>query len=317
MTATFRPRTVLGEADRIGEVRALSFSPEGRRLATGGVDGSLRLWDVNQGIQVGIGVPQDKTPINTLAFSPDGRFIVVGHEGGGLFRFDAANLGQAAPARLPTAPDQGPVESLAYSPDGRLLAVGIKSDRADSIEPMAIACDLEIRAMPAGDIQHRRRVSGLVHAWHSALGETVWLTRAERPSRFSSKTRPTWNSPQAAEGTGQHSLRPGLLGRQPGRRVHSRAVSIPTRPPPVYDGFDLGRRKSPSHRRDELRLAIKAFERMVARRIDSPLRPGAGQPERPTNCDSTSIAATERNWWSYTMIPPGPGPRAADRGGRL
>jgi WD40 repeat protein len=302
----FRPRSALGETNRIGEVRALSFSPAGQHLATGGVDGALRLWDVNQGIQVGVGLPRDNSAINTLAFSPDGRFIVVGHEGGALFRFDVANLGQADPARFPTAPGQGPVESLAYSPDGRLLAVGIKSDRADSIEPMAIACDLEIRAMPAGDILQRRRVSGLIYA-------STFSPRGDRLAYSAGTAQAIYlqdpaNLAQPAEQLRGQGSTPFDLGFSADSQVvgFTRTPFDPTRPPPVYDGFDFGRRKYRAIRREDLRLALKTYDGWSLEGSISQYVPElVNLNGRRTRLDLNRY--TERNWWSWTFVPPGPG----------
>jgi WD40 repeat protein/serine/threonine protein kinase len=52
----------------------VAFSPDGRRLATGGAGGQLqRLWDVETGAPAPLGtLPAHTLPISALAFSPDG-----------------------------------------------------------------------------------------------------------------------------------------------------------------------------------------------------------------------------------------------------
>ena len=91
---------LLGHEDRIW---AMAFSPDGMRLVTGGVDTSIRVWDISGFLS-------------------------------GLALSDASSLSQPAPASdqpvqdlapdLALAGGAGRVRSLAFSSDGRRLAMG-------------------------------------------------------------------------------------------------------------------------------------------------------------------------------------------------
>jgi WD40 repeat protein len=73
-----------------GALSSLSFSPDGKRVATGGQAGTVKIWDVATGQETltlkGIGV------LTGLAFSPDGRCLISAHMGGTVRIWDATPL---------------------------------------------------------------------------------------------------------------------------------------------------------------------------------------------------------------------------------
>lgn len=253
---SFRPRTALRGHTR--NVRAIAFSPDGSKLASAGGDGSLRLWDVTQGVQLAMraGNLQRPAQINSLAFSPDGRSIVIGRETGDLFRFDAQNLPRVAPVKLPTLDVQGPVEFLSFSPNGQRLAVSIKSDRLDRLAPMALACDLELRTMPDGNVLWRRQVPGLIHALaFSPAGDRLAYSAGPAQS-ISIQDLNSLNRP-AQELKGQGST-PFDLGFTADSRMvaFTRQRFDPPDPPEFYEAFDLSRRRTTKIPRNQLHRSI-------------------------------------------------------------
>jgi WD40 repeat protein len=68
----------------------LAFSPDEKRLATGGYDSSVKLWDVTTGKRLA-DFPVEGGRFSCIAFSPDGRRVVAGSasshgKGGGIVR---------------------------------------------------------------------------------------------------------------------------------------------------------------------------------------------------------------------------------------
>jgi WD40 repeat protein len=68
-----------------GEVNTVAFQPDGSLLATGSIDGTVRLWDMNSGEEVqrlrGDFEPIIPTVMYDVIFSPDGTLVIAGAGG--------------------------------------------------------------------------------------------------------------------------------------------------------------------------------------------------------------------------------------------
>jgi WD40 repeat protein len=106
---------------------ALAFSPNGKTLASGSIDCSVKLWDVATGQEKR--TLQLEQEVHAVTFSPDDKSLAVGTREAFRMRPDRAcsvsvwdvATGTRRPSEL--RPGKG-VCALAYAPDGRTLAVG-------------------------------------------------------------------------------------------------------------------------------------------------------------------------------------------------
>jgi len=105
-------------------VMSLAFSPDGRRLASGGFDGTLALWDVGTRQLLWPAARAHRIAVQALAFSPDGRILASAAVGtadfDGSVRLWDTQSGRELPPALTGHSD--PVRALVFSPDGKMLA---------------------------------------------------------------------------------------------------------------------------------------------------------------------------------------------------
>jgi hypothetical protein len=174
--------TLVGHRDAVGTV---TFSPDGKRLATGSDDGTVKLWDATTGREAAT-FARHRQNVRHVQFSPDGRTLTTLSTDGDVLFWDLKT------GRVTRTLSLGPLGnwSLAFSPDGRRLATGSTDgavklwDVATGREMLTLArltLDTEVAFSPDGRRLAASSVGELM-LWEAASKEEVAAREArERP----------------------------------------------------------------------------------------------------------------------------------------
>jgi WD40 repeat protein len=157
-------------------VDSVSYSPDGRRIASGSLDRTVRVWDTQSGAELAI-LREHGDYVNSVSYSPDGRRIAA--RSGDLslceFRDNTVRVWDAQSGEcLEVVQGSGDVHAIAAGPPQfpfRALARGLETvvERADNGQPLGcFPVSLgHIVTHPCG------------HAWAGASGNHLYIITLE------------------------------------------------------------------------------------------------------------------------------------------
>ncbi|WP_376793095.1 WD40 repeat domain-containing protein [Thermoflexus sp.] len=133
-------RTLIGHE---GPVRGMAFSPDRRLLASASWDRTVRIWDVEHGMER-IRLEGHTAEVWDVAFSPDGQILVSGGNDGMLrLWWETAGGGRSLVLTNYTAR----IYRVAFSPDGRWLAAALEDG---TVRLWDAAAGYELRVLVVG-----------------------------------------------------------------------------------------------------------------------------------------------------------------------
>jgi WD40 repeat protein len=170
-------------------VNAVCLAPEGRLVACGYRDGTVRTWDVETGRELAA-VAGHRRMVTGLAFTPDGRTLATASEDALVRLWDPATLRELATLRGHLLG----VHSVQISPDGRRLASG--SHAKEAVKLWDLATRQEVASLagrgsffyrttfsPDGNVLAAINLGGELHLWRTpSLAEVEALATADNPS---------------------------------------------------------------------------------------------------------------------------------------
>ena len=186
-----------------GAVVPVCFSPDGRWIASGADDKTIRIWDAETGELVGKPLVGHERFLMTLAFSPDGRLLASG-SGDESVRVWECATGRPLhlfwrDRRLEVGDEfsysERYVHAIVFSPDGRHLACGGRQEKirvwdvetGERLASFSANCGpvLSLLFMPDGSRLVAAGGDGTIRLWTAPYDEELLILHAHKQWIFS------------------------------------------------------------------------------------------------------------------------------------
>ena len=161
---------------------SVAFSPDGRRIASGSWDSTVKVWDASTGQEVCSPSRGTRAAVTSVAFSPDGTRIVSGSEDKTVKVWDAAHgPGDCSPSRGTRARcTQRGVQPRRHAhrlgqpgQDGEGVGRQRRARRCLTLKGHTSGVSAAWRSAPTADASPRAAADKTVKVWDAATGQEV------------------------------------------------------------------------------------------------------------------------------------------------
>ena len=120
----FQSSQCVANKNKVGNVNAMTFSPNGQYLATASVDGKTCVWDTISGKQIMCTDPKDglKVGANAVSFSPDGKYLATAGADDEVWVFETNGYDPINLMEHNSDEHNSSVLAMTFSPKGHYLA---------------------------------------------------------------------------------------------------------------------------------------------------------------------------------------------------
>jgi WD40 repeat protein/serine/threonine protein kinase len=171
------------------DVNGVAFSPDGERLASGGGDGIVKVWNSRTGALLQ-SLPANSDLVYAVAFHPDGTHLAVSCGDRQVRLWDLATGKVVFTCPGHGGPHYGLAYGVAFSPDGRRLAVGSEGavnlwdwqggQRLHRLPGHAPQQGISVAFSPGGHLLASGSWNGDVLLWNSQTGERLYVLSRHR-----------------------------------------------------------------------------------------------------------------------------------------
>jgi len=162
-----------------GSIFSVTVFPDGRRMASGSLDRTVRLWDLKDGVVLKK-MKGHSGKVWSVAVSRDGQFIASGDENGELIAWHG-DTGEPLTQIIKVHSKQ--ILSLDFSPDGDLLATGswdrtteLWSTQKWQVQGNPISCGANVQCVrfsPSGELLAIATWGSDIQIWNPRTSECI------------------------------------------------------------------------------------------------------------------------------------------------
>ena len=163
---------------KIGSIKAIAYNPDGKTIASGSSDNSIRLWNAQSGETIST-LKGHSDWVSSIAYSPDGKTIASGSDDGTIHLWNA----QSGETINTLKGHSRAILTIAYNPDGKTIAScstdgTIQLWNAQSGETVNTLKGYSgfvetIAYSPDGKTIASGSTDGTIQLWNAQSGETI------------------------------------------------------------------------------------------------------------------------------------------------